>query len=83
MSSSYQDMGMHLPRLAVTHGRLECTRNLVTPWSDVMEMVAAVSLWSEIEGELALLWRRRPTIAPASPTSDDTVLGGDAARSTT
>jgi hypothetical protein len=27
LNSSYQEMGKHLPRLAVTQRRLECTRN--------------------------------------------------------
>ena len=52
-SFSYQDMGIHMPRLAATHRRLECTRNQVTPWPGVTEMVAAVSLRCKIKGELA------------------------------
>ena len=74
LNSSYQEMGIHLPRLAATQRRLECTRNYVTPWSDVTEMVAAVSLRCGIEGELALLWRQRPATTPTSLTSDDTAL---------
>ena len=51
LNSSYQEMGIHLPRLAATQRRLECTRDTVTPWSDVTEMVAADSLRREIYGE--------------------------------
>ena len=34
-------------------------------------------------GEWTLLWGRRPATAPTSLTVDDTVLGDDAAQSTT
>jgi len=74
LNSSYQEVGIHLPRLAVTQRRLECTRKQGTPWSDVTEMVAAVSLRCGIEGELALLWRQRPATTPTSLSTDDTAL---------
>ena len=50
-------------RLAATQRRLECTRDKVTPWSDVTEMVAAVSLRCEDDALRAALPEDAPTIA--------------------